>query len=44
LCGCLLASHPRCRYHLRSMNEVTEFLNALNQADPHAASRLLPLF
>jgi len=26
------------------MNEVTEFLNALNQADPHAASRLLPLF
>jgi hypothetical protein len=24
-------------------NDVTQFLNALDQVDPHAASRLLPL-
>jgi len=41
---CLLASPPRGRYHLPLMsNDVTQLLNALEQGDPHAASRLLPL-
>jgi hypothetical protein len=26
------------------MNDVTQLLSALGQGDPHAASRLLPLF
>ena len=28
---------------MRLMNEVTQLLSALEQGDPHAASRLLPL-
>jgi RNA polymerase sigma factor (TIGR02999 family) len=39
----LLARPPRARYHLRLMTDVTQLLNALEQGDPHAASRLLPL-
>ena len=40
----LLASPPRGRYHLGLMShDVTQLLNALEQGDPHAASRLLPL-
>ena len=39
-----MAGPPRARYHLRLMsNEVTQLLSALDQGDPHAASRLLPL-
>ena len=38
------ASPPRCRYHLRLMNnDVAQLLSALERGDPHAASRLLPL-
>jgi hypothetical protein len=39
----LLTSLPRARHHLHLMNDVTQFLSALGQGDPHAASRLLPL-
>jgi hypothetical protein len=39
----LLASPPRSRYHLRLINDVTRLLNALEQGNPHAAGRLLPL-
>jgi hypothetical protein len=40
-----LAILPRDQYHLPLMsNDVTQLLRALGQGDPHAASRLLPLF
>jgi hypothetical protein len=35
----LLASHPLGRYHLPLMTDVTQLLSALEQGDPHAASR-----
>src|SRR5262245_32016988 len=38
-----LASHGTHSYHLRSMNNVTQILNAIEQGDPHAAGQLLPL-
>ena len=41
--GNLLASLHRARYDLRLMTGVTQLLHALEQGDPHVASRLLPL-
>jgi hypothetical protein len=38
-----LASHPASSYRLWLMTDVTRLLNALEQGDPHAAGRLLPL-
>jgi hypothetical protein len=39
-----VASLPQGRYHLLLMNDdVTQFLNALEHGDSHAASRLQPL-
>jgi hypothetical protein len=39
----MLASAHYGRYHLRLITGVTQFLHALEQGDPRAASRLLPL-
>src|SRR5579871_140153 len=42
-CRHLLAGLAQSRYHRRSMKDVTQLLNALDQGDPHAAEELLPL-
>jgi hypothetical protein len=38
-----MASLPRNRYHRRLMSDVTQLLSTLEQGDPHATCRLLPL-
>jgi hypothetical protein len=34
---------PHASYHRRMMTNVTQLLSAVDQGDPHAASRLLPM-
>jgi hypothetical protein len=42
-CGNLLASVPHGRHHRWLMIDLPQLLSALEQGDPHAATRLPPL-